>query len=257
MESLREIQGSRLAYWAHMLTLRCNAKCPYCIVHERGTQAIQKELSGKEVLDWWNNIEHKQRRTLSLIGGEPTLYRDLIEVINNLDGYAITLTTNCIGSFFKNREYKKFRPQSTSGLRINTSFHPKAISPEEYISHVLEMREVGAFVDQTAYVDVPNNEYKKEIEEVNKTIPLLPQPFLGFWSKEDKFDAPRKPEFLFPNEKYWDQKRALDQCGEVFRNGYDFYRGTSGQEESKTTYCPHIILALLVSPTGFCYSCHH
>ena len=64
----REIQMIKLPNnrenwnWHQWLTFRCNFSCEYCIMGERqlggGTPKWKpKELSGKEIVDFWNNVE--------------------------------------------------------------------------------------------------------------------------------------------------------------------------------------------------------
>jgi len=146
-----------------MITFRCNGGCPFCILNGRGKRQKSPELSGKEILDFWNNIEHRPGQKLSLIGGEPTLHPDIVEIVNNLEGYDITITTNCKGPFYEDPNfYKKFKPHPSSNLRINTTFHPHFISAEDYIRVIKLYRETGYFVDQTSYVYHPDiNQYQK------------------------------------------------------------------------------------------------
>lgn len=246
-----------MCYWAHMLTFRCDGNCPYCIVDGRGKHVRRNEMSGKEIVDWWNSLEHQRGQRLSLIGGEPTLHKDIVEIVNNLQGYNITITTNCVGKFYEDEDFhKKFKPHPTSILRINTSYHPHAIRPEEYIRIIKLYESAGHHVDQKAFVYTPEvmSKYKDEIETVKKEIPLKSPPFLGFYNDKDGFDAECKPEYLEPNEKYWDQEGAKVLCG---INDYDFYRKMCGQEEGSNVKCNHALLALMLDPEGTLFSCHY
>ncbi len=247
---------SPATYWAHMITLRCTAACPFCILDGRGKHQRSLELSGREILSFWNSIEHKQGQKLSLIGGEPTLHKDIVEIVNNLEDYDITITTNCKSPFYSDPQfYKKFKPKSGSTLRINTTFHPHFISPEEYIEIIQKYRQTGHFVDQTSYVYHPDiNKYLDAIERVSKEITITASPYLGFYDDIDKFNAPFAPENIEPNENYYDLEAASRICG---LTDLDAYRDICGQFEKRKAMCAHPLLSLIIGPDGHYYHCHY
>ncbi len=243
-------------YWAHMITFRCNGGCPFCILNGRGKRQKSPELSGKEILDFWNNIEHRPGQKLSLIGGEPTLHPDIVEIVNNLEGYDITITTNCKGPFYEDPNfYKKFKPHPSSNLRINTTFHPHFISAEDYIRVIKLYRETGYFVDQTSYVYHPDiNQYQKAIDKVSKEIQIKATPYLGFYDPESKFQAPFLPKNIEPNENYYDLEAAATICG---LTDLDAYRDMCGQYEKRQVVCEHPLRSLIIGPEGNYYHCHY
>ena len=245
-----------LCYWAHMITFRCNGGCPFCILNGRGKRQKSPELSGKEILDFWNNIEHRPGQKLSLIGGEPTLHPDIVEIVNNLEGYDITITTNCKGPFYEDPNfYKKFKPHPSSNLRINTTFHPHFISAEDYIRVIKLYRETGYFVDQTSYVYHPDiNQYQKAIDKVSKEIQIKATPYLGFYDPESKFQAPFLPKNIEPNENYYDLEAAATICG---LTDLDAYRDMCGQYEKRQVICEHPLRSLIIGPEGNYYHCHY
>jgi SAM-dependent methyltransferase/ADP-heptose:LPS heptosyltransferase len=245
------------AYWAHMITFRCGGNCPFCIVDGRGKHVPRSELSGKEIVDFWNNVQHTSNQRLSLIGGETTLHKDFVEIVNNLEGYQMTVTTNCKGVFYDNNNFDKvLKPKSSSTLRINTSYHPHALSPQRYVEVVKRFEDAGYFVDQKAFVYTPDviQKYGKEIEEVRKHIPLKSPPFLGFWNEKDGYNAKHIPENLWPHEGYWDQESARVMCGIT---DYELYRYMCGQEEGRPMKCNHPLVTFLVAPDGYVFGCHY
>jgi len=243
-------------YWAHMITSKCNAECEYCLVNGRGPHKRQIELSGKRILEWWNNIEHPNGWPLSFMARETTMHPDIVEIINNIDGYYVTLTTNCVGSFYTKGFEKRFKPQPSTKLRINTSYHPHALEPEKYIERIKRFRDAGFHVGQTMFVYTPEvmEKWGDRIKKVQEELELESPPYLGFWNDKDRYKAKPCPENLMPNEKYHDQEMALKQCG---IDDYDLYRKWCGQSEPKTVYCPHALMCLLVSPAGRIYHCHY
>lgn len=243
------------AYWAHMITFRCNAGCPFCILNARGKRQKTEELSGKEILDFWNNIEVSERKSLSLIGGEPTLHRDIVEIVTNLEHYNITITTNCTGPFYNDAKfYKKLKPHSSSRLRINTTFHPHHISPKDYVDRITLFRKEGYLVDQTSYVNRPDiNKFSKEIAEVRKHIKVTCPPYLGFYSKQDGFDAPFDPKNNEPNESYPDNTPST-MCGIT---NFPAFVDLCGQYEKREANCIHPKKSLIIGPEGNYYHCHY
>jgi len=243
-------------YWAHMITSKCNAECEYCLVNGRGPHVRQIELSGKKILEWWNNVEHPNGWPLSFMARETTMHPDIVEIINNIDGYCVTLTTNCVGSFYTEGFEKQFKPQPSTKLRINTSYHPHALEPEKYIERIKRFRDAGFHVGQTMFVYTPEvvEKYGDRIRKVQEELELESPPYLGFWNEEDRYKAAPCPENLMPNENYHDQEMALKQCG---IDDYDLYRKWCGQAKPKTVYCPHALMCLLVSPAGRIYHCHY
>lgn len=244
-------------YWAHMVTLRCSAKCEYCILNGRGKSIRQKEISGKEILDWWNGLEHQPGQKLSIIGGEPTLHRDIVEIINGLRNFAITITTNCKSPFYRDPDFhKKFKVHPTSTLRINTSFHPGHLTADEYLAVIDKWRTSKYFVDRTSFVYTPNvmEKYGDEIAKVEKEIALHSGPFLGFHNEEDGFDAPFEEKNLMPNENFHDPKVVKEVCGIT---DLDAYEHICGRATGMQADCWHPRRSLIIGPNGKYYHCHY
>lgn len=242
-------------YWAQMVTFKCNAACEFCILDRRGRRQDTTELTGKQIVDFWNSIEHRPGQKLSLIGGEPTLHKDIVDIVNGLEGYSITLTTNCKGPFYKDPEfYKKFQPHSSSTLRINTTFHPHFITADEYIDVIQKYRKTGYFVDQTSFVNRPDLEkYEGEVDKVRKEIDITKVPYLGFWSDDEGYAAAFDEENNEPNESYPDDSPAR-LCGIT---SFDAYRDMCGQGEKREVTCIHPMRSLIVGPDGKHYHCHY
>lgn len=245
--------------WHQWLTFRCNFSCEYCIMGERqlggGTPKWKpKELSGKEIVDFWNNVEHPPMKKISMIGGEPTLHKDFAYVINNLDGYYITVTSNCGSPFYKDDNFvEKLRTKKTSHLRMNTSFHPDFITPERYVEVVKMMKETGIHVDQTAFVATP--EFKKHADKLKaaqKEIPMRADVFLGFWNEEDGFEATFDPENAWPREGLPQQYKKMTGI-----DNFKVYREACLQTEKYETDCDVVYNNMLVDPSGMVYHCHY
>lgn len=243
-------------YWAHMVTFRCNGGCPFCILNGRGRRQEASELSGEDILAFWNSVEHRKGQKLSLIGGEPTLHKDIVDIVNGLQGYRITITTNCTGPFYRDDDFdKRFKPHPSSTLRINTTFHPHHISAEEYIRVIKKWRTTGYFVDQTSFVYRPDMaQFKEAIDRVRQELPVDSAPYLGFYDPVDGFRAPFLPENIEPDEAYHDVRSAATKCG---LTDFDAYRDMCGQFEGRQVTCQHPMLSLIIGPDGKHYHCHY
>jgi 2-polyprenyl-3-methyl-5-hydroxy-6-metoxy-1,4-benzoquinol methylase/MoaA/NifB/PqqE/SkfB family radical SAM enzyme len=249
-------------YWAHMVTFRCSSSCPYCIVDGRGKHVPRNELSGKQILSWWNSIYHKKSQKLSIIGGEPTLHPDIVEIVNGLQEYDITITTNCKGEFYNNDNFEYLFDEEKikangSKLRINTTYHPHLMQPEKYFERVKRFKDAGHYVDQTAFVYTPEVQERysdrlKRLEELGFKISWAP--YLGFYNEEDGFRAPFCEENLKPDETYPFKDDPSRICG---LTDLDAYRHLCGGSEPKQVLCNHPGKSLIISPEGYHYDCHY
>lgn len=255
---LPENYHTTFCYWAQLVTLRCNGGCPYCILDRRGKHIERNnELSGVQILNFWNSIEHRQGQRLSLIGGETTLHRDFIEIVNNLEGYTITVTTNCKTPFFKDTNLiDKLKPRTNSTLRMNTTFHPHHITANEYIAAIKRLKDKDFFVDQTSYVLYPDypEEYQQAVAKVAEEIDIYDSPYMGFWSKEKGFDAEPCPENNEMKEDYCGKSDPAVLCGII---NFEAYRDMCGQSERRHCICWHPMNALIIDPEGWYYPCHY
>lgn len=243
-------------YWAHFLTLRCPARCPFCILDGRGKCQTNKEMTGKQILDFWNGLEHPKGQKLSLLGGETTMHPDIVDIVNNLEGYSITITTNCKGNFYKDENFhNKFKPHPSSKLRINTTFHPHYISADDYINIVKKYKNNKHFVQQTDFVYHPEIlEHREAIDKVKKHITVRYAPYLGFYDEENGFRAPFDEGNLSPDESFHNQQAVHGQCG---LKDLNVYRDMCGQYLGREVTCEHPKLVLLLSPDGTSYGCHY
>ena len=63
------------------VTLKCNAKCPFCSVNLLPESYVNKEMSTEQIKFLIDQLDELGVNTLSLTGGEPTLRSDLQELI--------------------------------------------------------------------------------------------------------------------------------------------------------------------------------
>jgi len=243
-------------YWAHMITFRCNGACPYCLVEGRGKTHRYQELAGPDILKIWNGIKNHDGKKLSIIGGECTLHKDFVEIIQGLKGYNVTITTNLATAFYNDPKfYEKLKVPYK--LRVNTTFHPTSgLSPELYAERIRIMRNNGIYVDQIGMVQHPaldKDKWRKKFEEFG--LPMRQITFLGFWSEEAGFANSFKVKNLWPNETS-DTKKIMSECGIDDIKRFKIQCGAS-QDSIIEWDCAHGTLCLLVAPDGTLHECHY
>lgn len=144
----------------------CNNNCKWCYA--------QKTLNRKNVMDiekakrLLNELKERNLKRVILIGGEPTIYPNFIELIKYIheNGIRVSVATN--GRKFSDENFaKKVLEAGIDGIDISL----KAISEEEYVENtnskgLMEMlkgyknlKKLG-FRPTVSYVIV-NNDYKK------------------------------------------------------------------------------------------------
>jgi MoaA/NifB/PqqE/SkfB family radical SAM enzyme len=217
----------------------------------RGKAPIPPELSGDQIIAWWNGLDHPNGQRLSLIGGEPLFHKDILEIVASLENYSLTITTNCT------KPCPELKCHPTSTLRINTSYHPHLISANDYIAAIKQYWAAGHYVDQIAYVNYPGvkKKYRKSINKVRRELGRLRcVPYLGFWNAEEGPNATPDPDTIEPNEGYFDKEAAARICG---LTDLDAYRDICGATVPKRAYCQHPFRSLIIGPQGNHYHCHY
>ena len=115
------------------------------------------------------------------------------------------------------------------------------------------MREAGIFVDQTSFVATPETKkHAAKLKVVNQSIPLQTDVFLGFWNKEDGFEAPFEPENSWPRD--WLPKDYRHKCG---INNFEVYQQACLQSGKTEVECSVPYNNMIVDPSGLVYSCHY
>ena len=80
--TLNKFTTNKIPYSAQIeLTLRCNASCPFCSFPKMKENDISKEMSTHQVKNLIDQIADLGVNSLSFTGGEPTLRKDLPELI--------------------------------------------------------------------------------------------------------------------------------------------------------------------------------
>lgn len=63
-------------------TLRCDSRCLYCELGQGTLRSIQHEMETQEFFNFFDELKELGTKTVSFSGGEPTLRRDLAELVS-------------------------------------------------------------------------------------------------------------------------------------------------------------------------------
>jgi len=135
------------------LHYRCNYRCPYCWWHGRWQElaGCHRNLSTNEWLGYWKNIYDKYGAAqIEVVGGEPFIYPDFVNLIEKLSAmHTIRITTNLstnIDAFLE-----MINP---SRVKINPTFHPTFSDFNTFIKKCIALRDKG-FTENVNYLAYP------------------------------------------------------------------------------------------------------
>lgn len=135
------------------LTLECNLKCSYCVNDCHGD--IPKGLFSTVSAEKWFTAINREKRDLIITGGEPTLYPELIELINGIDPKIhIKLYSNLMWS---PKVMERYTTEVTRDVELYLSFHSSSKNPQRFIDNAIKLKKSGKFNAVVHTVDVPEN----------------------------------------------------------------------------------------------------
>lgn len=133
-------------YIAVFLTLACNYRCSYCINHFEEGRLSSKHLSGRDFVKGLNRIVARDDLPVTLQGGEPSIHRDFIYIINNIrPDLHIDILTNLqfdVDEFAAHVNPSRLR-RNAPYASIRVSYHPEVMDLEETIQKTLRLQEAG------------------------------------------------------------------------------------------------------------------
>lgn len=140
MSFLSDSQGRQFRYLRLSLTEACNFRCSYCLPQGYQRARAEPELSLQEISRLLAAFSKLSFKKVRLTGGEPTLRKDLIEIVEEAvkKDFRVALTTNGYGL------QKKIATLKNKGLaQINISLDSlcatqfKNITGKNHLSSVL------------------------------------------------------------------------------------------------------------------------
>jgi len=117
------------------ITFRCNYKCSYCpIVTKFDFGSIYGKDSERSSEDWIEALNKLPTANIYLSGGEPFLYKELPDFINNQTKHKILgIVTNAT---VKTDVYKRINKKT----HLNLSFHSEFTNQEKFIAKIKELK---------------------------------------------------------------------------------------------------------------------
>ncbi len=133
-------------YSAAFLTLACNLTCSYCINNFGLSAEAGKHLSGEEWVRAINRIESRNDLPITLQGGEPSLHKDFIHILNNIkEDINIDILTNL--QFDAEEFIEEVNPdrikRDSPYASIRVSYHPEVMELAPLVKKVLKLQEAG------------------------------------------------------------------------------------------------------------------
>ena len=131
-------------YSAAFLTLACNLTCSYCINNFGLSVEARKHLSGEAWVRAINRIESRNDLPITLQGGEPSLHKDFIYILNNIkEDINIDILTNL--QFDADEFIEKVNParikRDSPYASIRVSYHPEVMELAPLVKKVLRLQE--------------------------------------------------------------------------------------------------------------------
>lgn len=236
-------------YIGAFLTMRCNLKCSYCINDFDESRPMDrksfKEISGQQWINFFNRIEFVPgfKKPITLSGGEPSLHRDFIDIINNTsEELNFNILTNLIWNEAKINDFiQNANPSKITGNpkypAIRASYHPEQMGTGEQLIENVDLLKDAGFSVGIESVMYPGDNQLTAIEQMaircrNKDISFRVKSFMGLFEGKDKIGT----DFSI---KYGNYSTYPDS---VFQN--------------KSLDCLCKTSELLIGPNGDIYKCH-
>ncbi|MBU2504496.1 MAG: radical SAM protein [Candidatus Omnitrophica bacterium] len=142
------------------LLLTCNYRCPYCWFHGKWQDVLKlnKCLRVEEWVKHWRRIYDRYGRAkIEMLGGEPFLYPNFIELVSELAKlHFIRITSNLSTSIDKFID--RIDP---SQVELGATFHPLFASIDEFLPKAKRLKEAG-FISGVTCLGYPP--YLKQME---------------------------------------------------------------------------------------------
>lgn len=170
------------------LLFKCNYRCPYCWFDGKWQELerTNRYLSVKELMKCWENIYKRYGNVqIDILGGEPFLFPNFIELIKELSNiHTVNITTNL--SYDIEEFIRKINP---SRVGICATFHPLFAKFGTFVKKALLLKEYK-FGNKIAYLAYPPqikqiNYYKERFEKEDFFLSVM-----TFWGNYKGIDYP-------------------------------------------------------------------
>jgi MoaA/NifB/PqqE/SkfB family radical SAM enzyme len=183
-------------HFAWDIHYRCNYRCPFCWFNENWEELDKsnRNVPVDEMLNTWKRIHDIYGEChILIIGGEPTLYPNFIDLIEQIqDLHTIKVSTQLSGDMYTFAQ--KINPGRVS---LEMNYHPMETKLEPFIRKVITLKKAGfstevCFLAYPAQIDrIPF--YQKRFEERGIDFSLK-----AFWGE---YGGQKYPESYTEEEK--------------------------------------------------------
>lgn len=232
-------------YMSAFLTFRCNLDCGFCVNRASSNNFSRNkfhEISGKQWVKAINRIEAPKEIPMSLVGGEPSLHKDFIYILNNIKPeLGIDIVTNLWWNKSKVTNFiKKVSPGRINNYSpfpsIRVSYHPEQMGEgKKLIENVSELKKAG-FDIGVECIMYPTPIQLESLERMalrckKEEISFRPKSFMGIYEGKDN----------------------LGRDFSIIHGDYSKYSGAIFSEKNLECMCK--TSNLLINPQGEVYRC--
>ncbi len=220
-------------YIGVFLTLDCNYRCSYCLNHFGDTSVPSKYLSGEEWARGLNRLNISSGLPVTLQGGEPSLHKEFIYIINNLKPeLSIDILTNL--QFDPDEFIRKVNParlkRDAPYASIRVSFHPEVMDLGETLEKSLRLSRAGFSIGIWALEHPQSQEIIRKAKSLalDAGIDFRTKEFLGYY--QERLYGTYKYEEACSKEEARDvdcrsSELIIGPGGDVYRCHRDAYAG--------------------------------
>lgn len=218
-------------YIAVFLSLACNYRCSYCINYFSDVKFEKGMISGEDWVSGLNRIVSRDDLPVTLQGGEPSLHKDFIYILNNIKPELnIDILTNLqfdIDEFIEKVDPERLK-RTSPYASIRVSFHPEVMKIDEIFRKVLRLQDAGFSIGIWGVLHPLHEDIilfaKQRAEKAG--IDFRTKEFLGYYNGDlhgtykyhDAFEKKQKKKCLCKTTEF-----IVGPSGSVYRCHSDIY----------------------------------
>lgn len=176
------------------VTWRCQNACPYCWVRQTVVQRSELyHALERPWRDWYDALVRDAPDALDIAGGEPFLYSGLLDLIGNISGIQVGLSTNGMATSAIERFCSAKRFENVTS--INVSYHPDRLKTRamehRWLANVGRLKDAGYHVHSNVVVYGENAERARRMADRMAALKVrfMASPYEEMDTLEDKRDV--------------------------------------------------------------------
>jgi sulfatase maturation enzyme AslB (radical SAM superfamily) len=214
-----------------MITLRCNYSCSYCTAYDNSQPFGFKTLDEYiDVFTYLSDYFGNQKIRISFLGGEPTLYKQWVELVNWLvdNNFVPNILTNL--SIPPRTYIHKLNDRTKKFL--TASYHPEMTTLEDFCENARILEDAG-YLECVALLSDPNNwdQVLRAYEKLSKICTVIPlqiqDEFTGNYSLAETIVDYTEEQMKFFKEVYKESTKGpitVDTGEEILHLGTEYVK---------------------------------